>query len=255
MADYVYYPVVKSLKVMFKALQLRFDLSGVENIPSSGGAVIAINHTSFLDFIFAGIPADEKNRYVRFMAKDSVFHNKVSGPLMRGMKHIPVDRDAGTAAFDQAVDYLRAGELVGIFPEATMSRSFDIKDFKNGAVRMAATAGVPLIPEIVFGGQRMYSYDHRSFKPGNTLAIKVGAAIHPTLADDANDVTEQLRATMIGMLDEVIAAYPKPTDPAELASTWWLPARSGGGAPTLEQAAATEAQIRQRKAAKRANKS
>ena len=79
------------------------------------------------------------------MAKDSVFHHPVSGPLMRGMKHIPVDRAAGSDAYRVAVDALKAGEL-GSLPEATASRSFDIKEIKSGVVsdggrrRGAATA-------------------------------------------------------------------------------------------------------------------
>ena len=65
---------------------------------------------------------------------------------MRGMKHIPVDRTAGAASYAAAVDALRAGEIVGVFPEATISRSFELKEFKTGAARMAAEAGVPILP-------------------------------------------------------------------------------------------------------------
>ena len=75
------------------------------------------------------------------MAKKSVFDHRVSGPLMRGMRHIPVDRDAGLASYRQALAALKAGEVVGVFPEATISRSFTIKDLKTGAARMAAAAG------------------------------------------------------------------------------------------------------------------
>ena len=62
---------------------------------------------------------------------------------MRSMHHIAVDRGEGLASYRAAVDYLRAGEAVGIFPEATISRSMELKEFKTGAVRIAAEAGVP----------------------------------------------------------------------------------------------------------------
>jgi 1-acyl-sn-glycerol-3-phosphate acyltransferase len=249
-ADPLYFPVIKTMRGLFAVLGLRLDVRGAENLPETGGAVVAINHTSFLDFIFAGIPADDAgHRYIRFMAKDAVFKHPISGPLMRGMKHIPVDRSAGAGAFDAAVDALRRGELVGVFPEATMSRSFDIKDFKTGAARMAVAADVPLIPEIVFGGQRMYSYDHKDFSRGNAVSVTVGEPMHPTAQDDPEAVTADLRARMIRMLDDVVEQYPDR--PSGTEDDWWLPARFGGSAPTLEQAAVIESEVKARKAARR----
>ena len=152
MTDLVYPPVIGVARGLFAALGLKFTVEGVEHLPRAGGAVVASNHVSYLDFAFLGYGALPAKRYIRFMAKDAVFHHKVSGPLMRGMHHIPVDRTAGSAAFKEALTALRNGELVGVFPEATISRSFMLKDFKPGAVRMAAAAGVPLIPAVVWGG-------------------------------------------------------------------------------------------------------
>src|SRR4051812_9297968 len=115
---------------------------------------MVINHIGYLDFTYAGLAARPARRLVRFMAKQEVFTHKVSGPLMRGMHHIPVDREAGAGSYRTAVDALRAGEIVGVFPEATISRSFELKDFKAGAARMASEAGVPLLPTIIWGSQR-----------------------------------------------------------------------------------------------------
>ncbi len=141
MAELVYPPVIGLARVVFAAQGLRFDLRGDENVPRRGGAVMAINHVGYLDFTYAGYAAHPARRLVRFMAKEEVFHHRLSGPLMRGMHHIPVDREAGAGSYRSAVDALRAGEIVGVFPEATISRSFELKDFKAGAVRMAAEAG------------------------------------------------------------------------------------------------------------------
>jgi 1-acyl-sn-glycerol-3-phosphate acyltransferase len=235
MADPVYRPIVWGFKGIFSALGIRFDIVGVENVPAVGGAVIAINHTSYLDFALSGIPADRQGkRLVRFMAKDSVFRHRVSGPLMRGMKHIPVNRSAGSEAFNEAVRVLRNGELVGVFPEATMSRSMDIKPIKAGAVRMAQEAGVPIVPMCVLGGARLYSYGHRDLSRGRTIAMTVGEAIEVAPDADVQERTAELSRRMRALLDETVARYPRGA-PDDERGEWWIPARLGGTAPTPEE--------------------
>ena len=245
MVEYVYAPVVAAARLSFAGLGLKIDLRGTENVPRRGGAVLASNHVSYLDFIYAGLGAHPSGRYVRFMAKDSVWKNPVAGPLMRGMKHIPVDRDAGSAAFRDAVAALKAGELVGVFPEATMSRSLEIKEIKNGAVRMARAANAPLIPMIIFGGHRILSYDRKDFSRGKPICMTVGEPIPIPRGSDPDVVTEELRVRLSALLDETIARYPdKPP------GAWWIPARLGGSAPTPEEALAIEERIRAEKASR-----
>ncbi len=247
--DPTYRPIIRVAKGVFGTLGVRFDIVGTDNIPATGGALLAINHTSFLDFALAGVPADRRGkRLVRFMAKDSVFAHPIAGPLMRGMRHIPVDREQGSQSFRDAVRYLKAGELVGIFPEATMSRAMDIKDIKSGAVRIAVAADVPLIPMCVFGGARILSYGHKDFSRGTTVAITIGEAMHPKRGENADVLTEQLRTRMRELLDETVARYPYEGSP------WWVPARLGGSAPTLEQAEEIDRQARAARAAKKAAK-
>ena len=232
MRDLVYPPVVGFARTAFKVLDLKFQLTGTENVPRTGGAVIALNHISYVDFVLGGFGALPSKRLVRFMAKEVLFRNRISGPLMRGMHHIPVDRAAGTASYRQAIRYLQAGEVVGVFPEATISRSFELKEFKSGAVRMAAEAAVPVIPLSLWGTQRMRPKDHpRDFSRHRTIAINVGTPLTVTPEDDPSEATAHLRSTMAGMLDSTIRAYPEqPT------GAWWLPASYGGGAPTPAEA-------------------
>ena len=90
-----------------------------------------------------------------------VFDHWFAGPFMRAMQHIPVDRKAGAAAFESAVRALKDGEVVGVFPEATISTSFTVKDLKAGVARMAVDAGVPIIPAAVWGGQRIATKGHK----------------------------------------------------------------------------------------------
>ena len=240
MADLVYPPVIAACKLWFKATGMRVVVSGAEHIPPTGGAVLASNHVSYLDFIFAGLAGVEVNRLTRFMAKDAVFRNKVSGPLMRGMRHIPVDREAGSASFREALRALKDGEIVGIFPEATISQSFTVKELKSGAVRLAQAAQVPLVPVAVWGGQRMFTKNQPKalLSRRRHVFVQVGEPIDVPRAADADEVTASLRARLQSLLDQLQRMTPE--QPSGEADPWWHPAHLGGSAPTPEQAKVME---------------
>ena len=228
MADLVYPPVIGAIKFFWKYLGLKFDFEGVENIPREGGAVLSINHIGYLDFALAGTAALPAGRYVRFMAKKEIFDNKLAGPLMRGMHHICVDRSSGTASFVAALRALRSGEIIGIFPEGTISVSFEIKELKTGAVRLAMGAGVPVIPTIVWGSQRIWTKkvkrDLRRKKVPITVAF--GAPLYFDKQSDVEAGEKLLRETMISMLHEVQEKYPDSHQGQR-----WAPVRLGGIAP------------------------
>ena len=246
MADPFYQSIVRIAKGAFAGLGLKIDVVGEENIPLSGGVLLAINHTSYLDFALGGIPANRRGRrLVRFMAKDSIFKHKIAGPLMRGMKHIPVDREAGSQAFRDAVDDLKNGEIVGVFPEATMSRSLDIKDIKSGTIRMAKVAKVPVLPMIIFGGHRVLSYAGKDLTRGRPIVIMVGKPLD--ISGEAEEANDRLREAMRELLAEAVERYPD-----NIAGAPWIPARFGGGAPTLEEAEIIEVKVRAERAEKKA---
>jgi 1-acyl-sn-glycerol-3-phosphate acyltransferase len=248
MADLVYPPVIVVAKTVFRGLGIKFRITGTENIPATGGAVMACSHFGYLDFTFAGLAADRRGRLVRFMAKEPVFRHRVAGPLLRGMKHIPVDRSgvgAGATSYKVAIEALRRGDIVGVFPEATISRAFELKAFKTGAVRMAAEAEVPLLPTVIWGSQRILTKGRpRDLTRGRTIAVAVGEPLSVTRADNAAEATAELKARMAKMLLELQHSHPdRPDGPDD---TWWLPASMGGTAPTLEEAAALDAADRKR---------
>ena len=236
MAELVYPPVIALAKTMFRVLDLRLTVEGSQHVPTSGGVVLACNHVSYLDFIFCGLGALPSKRLVRFMAKKSVFDSKISGPLMRGMRHIPVDRAAGLASYQQAVRALRAGEAVGVFPEATISRSFMVKRLKNGAARMAVEAGVPIVPVALWGTQRLWTKGRprRLTQRHIPILITVGQPVSVAADDNADAVTAELRSRLQAMVDRLQTTYPdKPSGPDD---AWWLPAHLSGTAPTLAEA-------------------
>jgi 1-acyl-sn-glycerol-3-phosphate acyltransferase len=168
------------------------------------------------------------------------------------MKHIPVDRTAGSTSYAAAVDALKAGEIVGVFPEATISRSFELKEFKTGAARMAAEAGVPILPVVIWGSQRVWSkgLPRRLGRTSVPILIAVAEPI-PVAADaDPEAVTAQYKEVMADLLDMARAAYEPLTGP----DLKYLPASMGGTAPTLAEATRlddAEAAERQRRADER----
>jgi len=228
MADYVYPPVIVAIKTLWKYLGLKFDFEGVENVPKSGGAILAINHIGYFDFAIAGTAALPANRYVRFMAKKEIFDNKLAGPLMRGMHHINVDRSNGSASFVAALRALRSGEIIGIFPEGTISKSFEIKELKSGAVRLAMGAGVPVIPTIVWGTQRIWTKGVKKNLARSKFPISVsfGTPLHFDKSSDVEAGERLLRETLLALLHEVQAQYPDSHEGQR-----WAPARLGGTAP------------------------
>ncbi len=251
MRDVTYPSIIVTAKTAFRALGQRFQMTGTEHVPREGGVLLAFNHVSYVDFVYGGLAANPSGRLVRFMSKRELFDHRWAGPLMRSLHHIEVDRGEGVASFHTAVDFLRRGEAVGIFPEATISRSMELKEFKSGAVRIAAEAGVPLVPVILWGTQRMMTKDHpRDFSRGKTIAISVGEPMHPTGENPVAE-TAELRSRMAAMLARVVADYPADEQPP---GSWWVPASMGGTAPTPDEAIALDAAEKRERARKRAEK-
>ena len=251
MRDLTYPAIIVAAKTAFRLLGQKIEITGAEHVPRSGGVLLAVNHVGYVDFIYGGLAANPSGRRVRFMAKRELFDHRYTGPLMRSMHHIEVDRGAGTASYDTALDYLRSGEAVGIFPEATISRAMQLKEFKTGAVRIAAAAGVPVVPVALWGTQRMMTKDHpKDFSRGKTIAITVGEPMRPTGEDPVAD-TAELHAEMSRLLELTIRAYPADEQPP---GSWWLPASHGGSAPTPEEAARLDVEEKRRRAERRAKK-
>jgi 1-acyl-sn-glycerol-3-phosphate acyltransferase len=237
--DRPYRLIIRLALVVFRLFGFRFDVRGSEHVPTTGGAIICSNHVSFFDFTFLGLGALPQHRLVRFMAKSAVFDHRFSGPFMRAMQHIPVDRKAGAAAFESAVRALKDGDVVGVFPEATISTSFTVKDLKAGAARMAVDAGVPIIPAAVWGGHRVATKGHKvQLRRGVPVTVILGEPLVAEPGEKPQSLLRRTRAAMEALLDEAQRSYPD--QPAGPEDRWWLPAHLGGTAPTPEEAAARD---------------
>lgn len=251
----VYSTVVALVSTAFRVMGYRIQVAGAEHVPRRGGAVIASNHVGYLDFTFVGFGAKPRGRLVRFLAKREVFEARGVGALMRGMRHVPVDRFGRAAeSYRVALEALGRGEVIGMFPEGTISPSFVPMPVKTGAARMAMTAGVPLVPCAVWGTQRILTKGRpRNAQRGIAVAVAYGPPVPYTAGDPPDAVTDRLMAAIGELLGAVQAAYPQ--EPAGPDDRWWLPAHLGGTAPTVEQAARAMAeQDATRRAARKAER-
>lgn len=230
--DLVYPPVVKIVQALWRYLGLRFTFIGESNIPRNGRAILAINHVGYLDFAIAGTAVLPAGRYVRFMAKKEVFDHPIAGPLMKGMHHISVDRSNGSPSFIAALKALKDGEIVGVFPEATISRTFELKEMKSGVVRLAMESGAPIIPTVVWGSQRIWTKKAKRDFGRNKFPIIVAMSAPYFIREDSDIEAEmgKLRSKMEELLTLVQSKYP---DSGE--GEYWQPARLGGSAPTAQQ--------------------
>jgi 1-acyl-sn-glycerol-3-phosphate acyltransferase len=238
-SDRTYRTVQRFVAGVFRLLGLRITVRGAEHLPATGPAVIASNHTGFLDFTFIGYAARERGRLVRFMSKLSVFESRLSGWLMRAMRHVPVDRWSGAAAYRQARRLLDDGEIVGVFPEATISRSWLVKGLKPGAAGLALSKSVPLVPAVVWGSHRVMTVDgHRGLRRGKAITILLSEPLRPTDGESIAGLTERLHTALSALLSEAISTYPDV--PRSEADRWWLPQVHGGSAPPPDVAAALD---------------
>jgi 1-acyl-sn-glycerol-3-phosphate acyltransferase len=250
-ADPIYGVAIGAGRTLFGALRLKSSLSGAKNLPATGGAVLAITHFGYFDFALVEWMMWKRNRrHIRFLATKGAFDKPVVGSLLRGMRHISVDMSAGADAFRLAVEALKAGEVLGVFPEGGVSASFTVRELKTGAIRMAAEAGVPVVPVAVWGGHRLMTKGPKTplrEKFGLPVGFAVGDPIVVGAGDDPAALTLTLRERLQALVSSLQDRYPD-----DGAGAWWQPADRGGAAPTPEVSAIEETARKQRKAAKKA---
>jgi 1-acyl-sn-glycerol-3-phosphate acyltransferase len=231
-----YSVVIGTAAGLLRAMKWTVTVVGEDHIPAEGAAIVASNHIGYLDFIFSGYAARARGRRIRFLAKKEIFDKRGVGWLMRQMGHIPVDRaGAASDSLVAAKDELARGEIIGMFPEATISPSFVPRRGKTGTVRLAQETGAPLIPVAIWGTQRILTkWRPKRFPRGIPVIVNVGKPVDAPAQEDAQAITDELMARIGELLTEAQARYP--VEPASDEDRWWLPAHLGGSAPTPEDA-------------------
>ena len=236
MGERTYSVVIGAALGMIRGMKWTVTVYGEENIPETGPAIVASNHIGYLDFVFSGYAARERGRRVRFLAKKEIFDKAGVGWLMRQMGHVPVDRDgAAKDSLVAAKTELAKGEVIGMFPEATISPSFVPRRGKTGTVRLAQETGVPLIPVAIWGTQRILTkWRPKQFRRRIPVIVNIGKPVDAPAGDDAQAITDILIERIGELLAEAQARYP--VEPSSEEDRWWLPEHLGGSAPTPEDA-------------------
>ncbi len=223
--------------LLVRVLRWRIDVRGLDQVPITGGVVLAFNHHSYLDFVMVGWPVVRTlRRPMRFLAKQEIWASRKVGWVVRWANAIPVDRgspERRAAAFDAATEALASGDVVAVAPEQTISGSFELLPLRTGAARMAQRAQVPIVPVAGWGTQRAITRGAPKRLPlGLPVSVRFGAPLTVGPDDDVVAVTDELAARMTALLHETQGDYPDGAPPGAR----WVPARLGGGAPPHEQA-------------------
>jgi 1-acyl-sn-glycerol-3-phosphate acyltransferase len=195
----------------FMVLGFRPKVEGIDNVPPSGGAILAANHLSVADQLFLGAVV---RRQVHFWAKEEYFHlpgvkGRMLTELMHGLGTIPVHREGGRAALhalDAAVPVLQSGELVGIFPEGTRSLDGRLYRGRTGVARLAMEAGVPVVPVGFIGTDKVQPKGHTIPRLGALWNSNVTVRFGPPM--NFSDRTDDM-STMRAITDEIMAEIRK----------------------------------------------
>jgi 1-acyl-sn-glycerol-3-phosphate acyltransferase len=158
----------------------RWSIEGSENVPERGPAIVACNHVAYLDPLAVGYAIDKAGRRPRFLTKSELFRDRRIGWALRATRQIEVRRGTvhASSALDQALDALRTGEIVVIFPEGTVTTDPDLEPMapKSGAIRLALRSHAPVIPCAVWGTANVWPKGHyaKRWWPGQDILVRFG---------------------------------------------------------------------------------
>jgi len=220
-------------------LLIRNRWEGRENIPKTGGVILAPNHISYVDWGTDALFFYESGRYPTFMIKASAFKVKGIGPFLHKAGQIPVNRGQADAirALDEAEKALSAGEAVVIYPEGTATRDPDLWPMvaKTGVARLALTTGAPVIPVAHWGTDDILHYGSTKLRlfPRKTVRTIAGPPVDLSAwegkaksARAQREATTEIMGRVSGLLGQLRGATPPavPYDPAAAATVTKPPA-------------------------------
>ena len=233
-----FYAFAKGVLTPIMTPWVKFTVTGEENLPTEGGFLLVSNHLSNVDPLFLCWYFMKRNTAVRFLAKKSMFSVPVFGWIIKGMGLIPVNRDSNpSAVLAPTREALTAGEVVGIYPEGTLTRDPDQwpMEFKSGAARLALDTGVTVIPLSQWGPQDImapYNAKGMDMRPGRRISYHFGAPVDlsdligPAGSEDHDAVNAATARTLQAVRAGVgqLRGLPVPDtvwDPATQAGPWW----------------------------------
>ncbi|MEY9861835.1 1-acyl-sn-glycerol-3-phosphate acyltransferase [Catenulispora sp. GAS73] len=208
--------IVPLLRVLMKR-----DWRGGENVPETGGVVIAANHISHVDALAFGHYVYGNGRVPRFLAKSGVFKNKFVGGVLRAAKQIPVYRDTADAAnaLRDAIAAVNDGQAVALYPEGTITRDPGLWPMaaKSGAARIALATGCPVVPVAQWGPQEILAYHERRphLLPRKRMIMLAGPPVDlddlrglPQTAETLREATDRIMDAITELLAKVRGEAP-----------------------------------------------
>ncbi len=207
--------VVGIAKPILLAFTKRDWING-EKIPATGGCVVVVNHISHLDPMTFGLFLYDHGRLVRYLTKEALFRTPLFKYVVRDAGQIPVTRmgEGAATAFDSAVEAVKKGEMIGVYPEGTITKDPDGWPMrgKTGAARIALATGCPVIPVGQWGVQDLlpaYAVTPHPF-PRKTTSYKVGDPVDlsdlmgkPLTSDVLREATDRIMAAITEIVEEL----------------------------------------------------
>lgn len=213
------YVIVRNILIPLLKVFFRWRIEGLANIPRRGAAILVPNHISNFDPLCVAYLVDAAKRRPRFLGKASLWRVPVLRTILTGGGQIPVERGTGASApMDAAKSALARGEVVVIYPEATITRNADLTPMrgKKGVARLALAANVPVIPVGQWGAQWLGGKGRAMRYLGHRLIMfKVGEPMtFPDLAGRDHDdevlqvVTDRIMAQIDRLVRELHKVHP-----------------------------------------------
>lgn len=215
------HPLYRAIKTVAQApvsWVSRLHVRGAENVPASGGLILAVNHLSWADPVLVGAAIP---RPAFYLAKEGVFRNPIGRWFMTATGQIKVDRKVGgnETAIQTSLDLLDAGLVVGVFPEGTRSRPGEVKRGKTGIARIAALSGAPIVP---------VGCDTGAFWPrgkklpqwGKPSYVQIGEPFHLDVKPSDAPDKEKMREATDEVMDRVRVLYKRAAAAREAGEAW-----------------------------------
>ena len=216
------YPAAKAVFWPWLRYGLRWTIEGVEHIPAHGPTILASNHVSYLDPLTLAWVADRRGRHVRYLAKAELFDKPALGTLLRAAHQIPVRRGRADAAdaLETAVESLRHGECIGVFPEGTISEDLEPMIAKSGTARLVRRAGVAITPVGLWGTHRILTKGRKPhWQWGIEQTAVIGEPIVPKPDEHVKQTTDRMMSAIIECVARARELYPAVG--ADEPPWWW----------------------------------
>jgi 1-acyl-sn-glycerol-3-phosphate acyltransferase len=190
------------------ATYFRWRVFGSENVPATGGVILAANHSSFIDPPLIGCGT---NRIISMLARESLFRFGPMGAVLRSWHVVPVDRDGGGAkGLKIVMDRLLAGEAIALFPEGTRTKDGNLQPARSGIGLTVIKSNAPVVPVRIFGAFEAFGRHHKIPRPHRVI-LKYGKPLHfEKLRAEAKFCDKpRLKGIYQEIADEIMAAIAR----------------------------------------------